>query len=150
MSARVAGTEVCGCSRGKNWFLPPRNWFLLPWKLIFTTTELIPTTAEMDFYHRAEIDWGSPWSFICLLIQVQDVCLWVVEVVAEFQHWTHIDLSGVPELNVVNWRNPPWVQISACLTVKCKPQLQWDGRWEGCQPYCKHYAIFVLLISFRT
>ena len=29
---RVAGTEVCGCYRGRNWFLPP-------WKLIFTAGE---------------------------------------------------------------------------------------------------------------
>jgi len=35
---RVAGTEVCGCYRGRNRFLPP-------WKLIFTT-------VEIDFYHR--------------------------------------------------------------------------------------------------
>ena len=41
------------------------------------------------------------------------------------------------------WRiegNPPQVQISTCSTVKWWPQMQWDGRWEGRQPYRRQWA----------
>ena len=49
---------------------------------------------------------------------------------------------AVMSLNSMWWieGKPPWVQISACSTVKCWPQMQWDGRWEGGQPYCKQRA----------
>ena len=41
------------------------------------------------------------------------------------------------------WRidgNPPRGQFRACSTVNCLPQMQWEGRCTGCQPYRKHSA----------
>ena len=41
------------------------------------------------------------------------------------------------------WRidgNPPRGQFRACSTVNCLPQMQWEGRCAGCQPYRKHSA----------
>ena len=41
------------------------------------------------------------------------------------------------------WRidgNPPRGKFRACSTVNCLPQMQWEGRCAGCQPYRKHSA----------
>ena len=41
------------------------------------------------------------------------------------------------------WRidgNPPRGQFRACSTVNFLPQMQWEGRCAGCQPYRKHSA----------
>lgn len=36
--------------------------------------------------------------------------------------------------------DPPLKQLSACSMVKCWPQTQWEGRYDGVQPYRKHRA----------
>ena len=35
---------------------------------------------------------------------------------------------------------PPLEQLSACSMVKCWPQTQWEGRYDGRHPYRKHRA----------
>jgi len=51
--ARVAGTDVCGCHRGRKLIFTTVETFLSPWKLIFNTLEIdFFITVENDFYHR--------------------------------------------------------------------------------------------------
>ena len=41
------------------------------------------------------------------------------------------------------WRidgNPPRGQFRACSTVNCLPQMQWEGKCVGRQPYRRHSA----------
>ena len=48
---------------------------------------------------------------------------------------TNFDRNGVPPPPP-----PPREQLSACSTVNCCPQIQWEGRCDGRQPYRKQRA----------
>ncbi len=42
---------------------------------------------------------------------------------------------------VDRWKSsPPRGQFRACSTVHCPPQMQWEGRCDGRQPYRRHSA----------
>ena len=48
------------------------------------------------------------------------------------------------------WRidgNPPRGQFRACSTVNCLPQMQWEGRCAGCQPYRSLRTAFFVVRS---
>ena len=50
-------------------------------------------------------------------------------------------------LNISLFGNPPLEQLSACSTVKCYPQTQWEGRFWGRQSYRRQRASLKALIT---